>query len=193
VDFKNLKGYHFFKNLLLAVAWIIFVYIWGIWNWKETELFKMTWWFDTAGHAVFGALGSLTLLYFYMPYSAELVIAKITKWGIYWEAGELFYDYFIQPNFAGWLAQAQKGSADNIIDILTTYFSARLAMFVYKHFYQKKEIEEEIDEIAERIEKISKIILIRRRKQLKELPPKMKSAIKKLFRAVRDSNSNKSR
>ncbi len=65
--------YQWLKNkwppVVLVIYWSVHIYIWLIWGWEDSGLFDPAWWFDEAGHALFGAMGALTLLYLYRTYS----------------------------------------------------------------------------------------------------------------------------
>ena len=43
-------------NAALAVSWTLFAYFW-LWGWNDDLFFDFGWWFDTAGHAIFGFFG----------------------------------------------------------------------------------------------------------------------------------------
>lgn len=212
MGFVRSNSSRFRKNILIISIWCLFIYIWGVWRWNEAELFDAAWWFDTAGHAIFGFLGSFTFLYYYLNYSfhggfrldgqkilMQLVVGKVTQWAVIWEGVEMCHDFLIQVNFVDWLAKAQKGSADNTIDILTSYVFARIAMSLwraYEKYYKKysdeieqQEIEEEIEDITERIERVSELIRLRRHEHLKNFLPKMKKAVKKFFLAIREATT----
>lgn len=213
MGFVRSSSGRFRKNVLIIFIWCLFIYIWGVWNWNEAELFDTTWWFDTAGHAIFGFLGSFTFLYYYLNYSfhggfrldgqkilIQLVVGKVTQWAVIWEGIEMCHDFLIQLNFVDWIAKSQKGSADNTIDILTSYVFARIVMSLYlahEKYYKKRhseeieqeEIEEEIEDITERIERISELIRSKRRENLKNFLPRMKKAVKKFLLAIRDATA----
>lgn len=148
----------------IAFSWIWWHYSWG----EETELFTRGWWFDAFGHALTGFLWAWMVLYWSRCYSPENyvfdskfrtardVVFKVTLGEIFlWEICiELLWDSQIQPNFVSWMAKAQKGAADNMLDILFTALAASLAMILwglYRKYYawrwpdeaQREEIEEE--------------------------------------------------
>ena len=201
--------HHWFKNrwpfVVFAIYWSIYIYIWGIWGWRDSELFDIAWWFDEAGHALGGIMGALTLLYLYKTYSlhgifrfagkkhlTKDIIEDVAIFGILWELGELAWDLYLQPNYLFWLAKAQKGAADTIIDLITNplfafitliiYFSCvRLSKYIYKKIYPGDEniaaAEEEVEEVLEILAYLSLKTRLLKKHQLKRLVP----AIKKLF------------
>lgn len=151
--------------MAFALYWLTHLYIWGVWGWREAELFNAAWWFDTAGHTIFGMVMATNLLYNYKKYAmygsfrifgqgvlADLVTGKITKLAVYWELGELAFDFLIQPNLFTWMAKAQKGSADTIVDIVVTIIAAEFITRVYRYynkFYKKRHPTDTEDEITE--------------------------------------------
>lgn len=195
-----------FKNkwplIVFAVYWVIHIYIWLIWRWKNSELFDSAWFFDEAGHALFGIMGAFTLLYLYRTYSlhgifrfagkkhlTKDIVEDIAIFGILWEFAELSWDLYLQPNYLDWLAKAQKGAADTVIDIIVNPLFALLALIVFfycirigKYIYKKiypddkniADVEEEIEEALEMLKYLDEKVRFLRKEQLKLLKPKLK-------------------
>jgi len=165
-----LRKYRKIINISIVFFWIIFYYVWGFLGWSDAHIFEESWWFDTAGHALFGFAGAITLLYLYRTYSlhglfyfaghkhlAVIVVAHIVLLGTLWELIELLWDLYIQPEYMAWLAKAQGSSMDTTIDILAETIAAFVVMFLYvaynkayEKFYpdnfrtEKKELLEEV-------------------------------------------------
>lgn len=155
--------------------WIIHILVWGVWGWKESELFRNgtfspngPWWFDFAGHAWAGIMGAFNDLYLYSRSRrgglqerrremgdlqlTKCVVADVGLAGIGWEAIELLWDRLLQPNFAVWAAKAQKDIVDNVIDVVTNPAGALIgvlfafaAIAVFNRWIKKKADEEETD------------------------------------------------
>lgn len=118
----------------IVISIILFIIIWGVWGWQETKLFYEAWWFDALGHAITGFGGALALRYlfkkhhrakdiFEFSFGRPLLSALVEKWimrcAFTWEIIEFCWDEWGQP-WLSWLAQAQKGSADTMIDLIIT-------------------------------------------------------------------------
>lgn len=190
-------------NGILICFWLLFSYFWTKWGWNSTAtLFDYHWWYDTAGHAVFGFAGGLTLLYLFHTYAVVgifrfagkkflgiIIVAIITLIGIFWEAGELLWDLRIQPNYFSWLGVAQINSIDTTVDLLTNTFFSAFSMLtyscysrVYEYLYPNEDEKEEIEEIIALIRHASLQIGARRRENLKHIVP----ALRELIRIARD-------
>ncbi len=190
--------------VVLAIYWGVHIYIWLIWGWKDTELFNSAWWFDEAGHALFGVTGALTLLYFYRTYSlhgifrfagkkhlTKDIVEDVAIFGILWEFGEMIWDLYFQPNFIQ-LAMAQKGVIDTVIDLvvnpifalitLVIYFScARLYARIYERNYPDDKntaaVEGEVEETLEMLRYVSQKVRSLRKEHLKHLRPTLKEIV----------------
>lgn len=172
-----------------ALYWCIHIGIWGFWGWKESELFLGSvlapngpWWFDFAGHAWAGVLGSINDLYLYSRrrsgglqevrrdmgdlHLTKCVVADVALAGIVWEGIERIWDWLLQPNFATWAAKAQKDVVDNMIDLFTnpSFALATLLLFfmasaifnrwIKKQANKDEELAAEIAEIAEKVDSL---------------------------------------
>ena len=200
---------YWFKNKWLIIIFGIYpithMYIWLNLGWGEVELFDRAWWFDEAGHALFGIIGALILLYLYKTYSlhgifrfagkkhlTKDIIEDVAFLGIIFELAELGWDLYLQPNYLAWLAKAQKGAADTMIDLIINPFFAfitlmiyfhciRLGRYIYKKIYPYDKntaaVEEEVEEALEVLRYLSLKTRFFKKHQLKCLLP----AIKKLF------------
>jgi len=195
-------------NSLIALFNILFLLIWWRFSWgEEVELFKPGWWFDAYGHALTGFGWAWIVLYWSKLYSpdnyvfdskfrtARDVIFKVIIGEIFlWEIGvELLWDSQIQPNFASWMAKAQKGAADNMFDVAFTALAAALAMILWglyrKYYawrYPNEAAQEEINEENARLNIIAKRILAQRKEQQKQTLRKFLLH----FRKPRDKSSN---
>lgn len=202
---KRLRGN--WPSAAFALYWIVHIYIWGIWGWKESELFNDAWWFDTAGHALAGVVGALNLLYFYKTYSlhgifrfagkrhlTKDIVSDVAISGIVWELIELLWDYNLQPNYFEWLAKAQKGVADTMFDLVTNPFAALLTLlfyfgssvFYYNYIYpriypedaKKAMMEEEIDEVLEMLKHMDQKVRTIQKEHLKRLLPTLKEFLR---------------
>ena len=187
-------------NIVIIISVLAFIYIWGIWGWRDSELFDAAWWFDTAGHAIFGFGVGLALIYLISTYAAKgiflfagkrllavVVISIIMIVGILWEAVELLWDAYLQPNYFSWYAKAQESSIDTTIDILVNLIFVSFAMIAYRlytNIYEKlnsnKAEENEINETIEMINHLSQKIRTRRHEHIRHL----QSALKQLFQLV---------
>lgn len=131
--------------------WCIHIGVWGLWGWRESELFhdgKLSpngpWWFDFAGHAWAGVVGAINDMYLYSRrregglqevrydlgdlHLTKGVVADVGLAGIAWEGLERIWDWLIQPNIVPWVARAQKDVVDNMIDLMTNPFFALLTL-----------------------------------------------------------------
>lgn len=126
----------------IVIGTMIFIIIWGWWGWQEVELFDNAWRFDTLGHAVAGFGGALVLCYLFKKYhhakdifecsfGRPLLSALVEKWvmrgAFAWEITEFCWDEWGQP-LLSWLAKAQKGSADTMIDLIVTIATGFVAL-----------------------------------------------------------------
>ena len=190
-------------NLLILLANLAFAYIWGVWGWENSELYESGWWFDTAGHAVFGFLWAFILLYWTRKYLYWLyvilpkillafVIMALVNWieTQFWECAELLWDKWLQPNYFPHLAKAQKGSVDNAVDILVTSYAALVAMIFwggYRKFYewkwpndaQKEAIEEEKEKARLHAREIMQMGREHRKQIMQEFRRSLKRKLKK--------------
>lgn len=188
--------------IILIFFWFAFAYVWLIWGWKDTNhLFTAPWWFDTAGHALYGFMGSFTLLYFFQNYAAGgifrftgrifiavVIASSVSLIGVFWEMTELFWDAWIQPGYLRWLGKAQSDSVDTSIDIIVNTLGAIFAMGMYglyNFIFQKIHPEDDdifkTDELIEDIRHVSRKIQTHRREHLKHIIP----AIRELVRTIR--------
>lgn len=118
----------------IAITVILFIIIWGVWGWQEAILLSNAWRFDALGHAIAGFGGALALRYlfkkhnrakniFEFSFGRPLLSALVEKWvmrgAFAWEIIEFCWDMWGQP-WLSWLGQAQKGSADTMIDLIVT-------------------------------------------------------------------------
>ena len=185
------------RTVGFSVFWVLFFYVWGVIGWRDAALFSAGWWFDTAGHALYGIVGAFTLLHLYKTYSVhgafyitgrkhlmKDIIADIGIGGILWEGLELLWDWHIQPDYLVWFAKAQKGAADTTIDILVNITGAAIAMLLYYCFdktyewlYPNSIEETEIAETIEMLQEVSKRVRRRRREHIKPLRPFLKELI----------------
>ena len=195
--------------IAFSAYWIVHIYIWGIWGWGESELFNPNWWFDETGHAFFGIMMALTLLYYYKTYSLhgifrvagrrhliKDIVEDVAIYGILWELIELGWDRYLQPNYLDWLSKAQKGTADTVIDLVINPFFAFIAlvayfslMYLFKHIYEKTHpndrnaaiVEEEVEEALEMLHYLDKYIRLVRKERLKQLM----SSLREFFRLLK--------
>ncbi|MCH7882854.1 hypothetical protein IIA95_00315 [Patescibacteria group bacterium] len=189
-------------NLAFIIFWLLFLFIWG-YLWQDGQLFGKAWWFDTLGHAVFGFFGAFTLLYLLRVYAIKgifvfagrvflsvFIIAIITILGVFWEAGELFWDLTLQLDYFNWIAKAQKDSIDTTADILTNTGFAFFAMLFYglynkwyEKYYPNEYEKEEITKMKTKIARFSKDIRKQRRRYFKK---EMKPALKELVENIKE-------
>lgn len=190
--------------------WIIFWFLflmWGIADWQIAELFSRAWWIDGGRHLLFGFFGALTIYHLYrrnspqgefhshnprqQKYVREFVISRIMYLGIGWEILEAVWDRLLQPNWPSWLAQAQKGSLDNTIDIVFNLISAWLAMRLYYYLHKpalqnEEMIAAEIARINADIEKVNEEISRLHKEHLhKEHWKKLRPALKSFLRTTK--------
>ena len=193
------------KWWLYFLFWVGFLYIWGLSGWQDAELFNKVWWFDTAGHALFGIAFAWMLLLIISGHAVKgaflftgkiflsiVVIAGVMLVGILWEAAERLWDWYLQPNYFMWLAKAQKDSVDTVSDILVNFCSAFFFVtcyHIYNIIYEKWHPDEaektEIEETIEMIQYVSEKIRRRRREHL----PKLKPALQNLFQSIKGSRN----
>lgn len=200
-------------SLAFLVFWMCFGYVWLVWGWKDTsELFSAAWWFDEAGHMLYGIMGGYTLLYYYQNYTvsgafrlfgklflASSIISKITLWGVYWEIIEFVWDIWLQPAHFDWLGKAQSDSLDTSIDIILNSMFARIAMvlyglynMLYKKWYPDENEYGEIEDIKNHIRYLSDKIARRRHTHIKDIIPSIREELKELFQTIRTRrNKNK--
>ena len=195
-------------NAVLAISWIVFVFIW-IGGWNDAVLFNAGWWFDTAGHAIFGFFGALMFYYLFRRYAirgifniagpfflALIIIAFVTCLGVVWEAIELSFDLFIQPSYADWLAKAQKNSVDTVLDILTNFGFSVVAMaiaaayqMIHRRRYPDEFNHEEVEEIGARIEHLIRDLRERHHERSVSTRRELRSKIHRLTRHLRKPSS----
>lgn len=182
----------------------MFLWIWGHYSWgEETELFARGWWFDAFGHILSAFVWAFMVLYWKRIYSPGAyivtnrfdltfdIIAKVTLGEIvFWEfLIEFMWDIKIQPDYASWLAKAQKGAADNILDIVFTILAASAAMALwglygkfYKKFYPNEAEQDMILEAKENAKQLGqKLIAMKkahRKHAIKELRKTLRTKIK---------------
>ena len=121
------------------------------------------------------------------------VVAKITLGEIvFWEFFvEFLWDMKIQPDYASWLAKAQKGAADNMLDIIFTMLAATAAMAlwgfygkIYKKFYPNEAEQDMILEAKENARQLGQKLIamkkIHRKHAIKELRKTLRTKIETL-------------
>jgi len=193
------------SNIRIFSCAVLFTYVWGAHNWGDSELFSNGWWFDALGHFIFGVGLSFVMLYWiklYAPESyilsgklniARQIIEDVTIIeAIFWEGFEMLWDLQIQPNYASWLAQAQKGSADTTSDIIVTALGATFAMFLWRcwrKYHEKRwpsEAEKESIESAKaKSRALAKEILATRKGHRRQIFNEFKRSLKETIRTVK--------
>ncbi|MBI4119663.1 MAG: hypothetical protein HY456_02345 [Parcubacteria group bacterium] len=179
-------------NSVVALSLVIFTFIWGWQGWRAVETFGPAWWFDEIGHAIFGLGYTFAVLYWIRTY-APAAYYTAPKWfisvttnaimtmaGVIWEAIELLWDLWLQPNFAAWLAKAQKDSVDTTIDILVTAVFSTLALIarhVFLKWYESRYPNEALKEAIKRAEEQG-------RQLGKEVQPMRREHRKRILRKV---------
>ncbi len=200
------------QNLLLPiffiVFWLSFAYIWLVIGWKDTnKLFTPHWWFDEVGHALFGTMGSCTLLFLFQNYAAKgvfritgrfflalVIIAIISLLGVLWELVEFIWDMWLQPEHFDWLGKAQSDSIDTMIDILVNASFSTLVMgiygiynMLYTKIYPDESALFQIEELTGEIKAISHAIGQHRREHLRHIVP----ALRELIHTARERRKQK--
>ena len=192
-------------NLLILLANLAFAYIWGVWGWGDSELYESGWWFDNYGHILFGFGWGFIIIYWIRKYApatyivankfflALVAIAVVTLLEvIIWEGLELLWDLKLQPDFANWLAKAQKGSADTTIDIIMTALGAIVAMLFwggYRKFYEWKwpndAQKEAIEEAREKAKIYALEITQMGREHRKQIMQEFRRSLKKKLKDIK--------
>jgi len=105
-----------------------------------------------------------------------------------WEGMELLWDLKIRPDFASWLAKAQKDSADTTLDIIITTLGAVSDMPIwwsYRKYYEwrwpNETAEEAIEEARGKAEISAKEISAMQKEHKKQVIAKIKSTWEKVF------------
>lgn len=187
--------------------WLIFYFIWGKWKWRTAAFGTPEWMFDNIGHAIFGIVIALNLLYeisYFFPaallrpakralirYAFTPAVAII--FAAFWEVGEMIHD------FGGYAVQAQKGGADTTIDILITFFASFIGVLFHslsKDLFDRLRSEEtEMDELQIRVDEwdaegkeLAREIKAFRRRRRKELPPALWNKVRDLLRGEGEEN-----
>lgn len=194
--------------VILALFWFTYVYTWVVWGWRDTNtLFSAPWWFDETGHALYGVMGSVTLLHFFQNYAAKgifritgrfflslIVISIVALLGVFWELCEFIWDMWLQPEYFDWLGKAQSDSIDTSLDIIVNTLFSTFAIGIYGlyNFFYKKLYPEEIEmfqveELIDDIRHISRKIQSRRREHLRHIVPE----VKKLIRTIRQNRQKR--
>lgn len=195
----------------IVLSVILFIIIWGAWGWEEAILFSNAWWFDAFGHAIAGFGGALALRHlfkkhhrakdiFAFSFGRVFLSALIEKWvmrgAFLWEIIEFCWDLFGQP-WLSWLAQAQKGSADTMIDLIITIsaaYGALLLMRWREARYDKQHPEDtekrEIQEALFLLKQASEIKYLcrrmRKQKRIRRIMNLLKRDLKIISQSVRD-------
>lgn len=191
-------------NLLIVLFNILFLLIWGVLAWGESELWSFLWTFDAVGHFAFCFVWGFIFLYWIKTYWRGAYVV-VPKWAwaltiiafvttvievIVWEIliEWLLWDSWLQPAYFHWLAKAQKGSEDTILDIVVSLLGAVFAMLAWwasRKFYAWKwpneDVEEEIEEARERNEVFAEEINAMQKEHRKQVIAKIKAPWEKLF------------
>ncbi len=155
----------------IITFWIIFGFIWTFYGWTDDGMFTQGWKFDTLGHIIFGGGAAFSFLYFFRTHTlhgafsifgeevlATLIIGCVAILAVGWEILEAVWDYFFQPTYFEWIAQAQKSGLDTTIDIVSAVIAASIAMLlyipVYKYGFQKYYNEDEIERLEHTLEHV---------------------------------------
>lgn len=136
---------------IIITAITLFVMIWGVWGWQEAILFSGAWGFDTIGHTIAGFGGALALRHlfkkhhrtkniFEFSFGRPLLSALVEKWvmrsAFTWEIIEFCWDEWGQP-LLSWLAKAQKGSADTMLDLIVTIGAGFGALALFRRYEER--------------------------------------------------------
>lgn len=178
----------------LMIFWSLFAAIWGFWQMDRMayDIFSPNWWFDEAGHALFGVLLAVSLLILHQNYSVVYppllralgeghhmrdIVGEVALGAVLWEAAELIKDLYSQMNYSAWIARAQLNSVDTTLDIISAVLLAILTLFAYEaakklyHYLrlhdESDESREEADNALEIFEYFAKKINFRSRRKLK--------------------------
>jgi len=138
--------------------WLMFFITWFLLAklFDSSVIFDTGWYFNTIGHAVFGALWILSRCFLmhhpsYIPFDFSWSHAVVLRAKIYplatilivtcmWEFAELLWDIFGYPFFPE-LDMAQKGWLDTLIDILSANTTALMTFYMLKlGWHRRKEI-----------------------------------------------------
>jgi len=191
-------------NIGIIFFIIFIVYMWGFYFWKEAELGSLSWWLDELGHAIGGFFFTIVLLYLIRTYFAGgffriggkktlrfLVISVMVTLAFIWEVLEFLWDQWGHPSFP-WIAKAQEGQVDTMVDWMITVGFSFMAMFV-DWFYERRSRrlhpdvyeDEEIKEVCDSIHNLSESILKEqrslRKKKIRETFRPLKTRIDRFY------------
>lgn len=176
----------------LIIFWSLFAAIWGFWKVGGVayEIFGPAWWFDEVGHALFGAILTVSLLILHQTYSAIYppllralgeghlmrdIVGEVALGAVLWEAAELLHDLYVQISYSAWIARAQLNSVDTTLDIISAVLFAFLTLLAYEaakkiyHRLRSGESKEETVDAIKILEYFTKRAHIRSRHELKKL------------------------
>jgi len=147
-----------YGNKHFWTPWLVFFVTWFLLAklFDSSVIFDVGWYFNTAGHAVFGILWMLSRCFLihhpsYTPLDFSWSRWVVLKAKIYplvtiftvtcmWEFGEFLWDIFGYPFFPQ-LDKAQKGWLDTSIDIASANATALMTFHMLKlGWYKRKEI-----------------------------------------------------
>lgn len=178
----------------IVISVILFIIIWGVWGWEEAIPFGNTWRFDALGHAIAGFGGALALRYlfkkhhrakdiFEFSFGRPLLSALVEKWimrgAFAWEIIEFCWDMWGQP-WLSWLAQAQKGSADTMIDLIVMIGAGYGALILVR--WREARYDKRHPEDTEKREVQEALFMLERASELKHI--RRKSRKQKYIRRV---------
>lgn len=191
-------------NCSIALFNILFLIVWGGVAWGESELWSFGWTFDAVGHFAFCFVWGFIFLYWIKTYwrGAYVVVPKwawalsiiafvttvieVIVWEIFIEW--LLWDSWLQPTYFNWLAKAQKGSEDTMMDIVVSLLgviSAMLAWWAGRKFYAWKwpndDADEAIEEVREKNEAFAEEIGAMQKEHRRRIIAKIKSRWERIF------------
>jgi len=191
-------------DVFLYLFWITFAYIW-LTEWGKVVLFNEKWWFDIAGHALFGFAGTITLLYRYHIKSSRGVyyiagynllsreiITRVGLYAIVWEFIELLYDLQIHTIYPSWLAKAQESSIDTSLDVLVAVCISTITMIGYVLFnkaYEKLYPDDFIKEKKSMLEDVMRHVNEEIVQHKKEHRMELYSSLFKMFKRLRKKHT----
>lgn len=194
-----------FRSIALFIFIIITSLFWAIWGvWKvggiAYEIFSPAWWFDEAGHALFGALLAIALLVLHQIHSAIYpplfrvlgeghlmrdIAGEVALGAVMWEALELLQDLYSQRNYSVWIERAQLNSVDTTLDIVTAVLFAVLTLLAYEaakkiyHRLRRAESKKEGDaDVVTILEYFTQRAHLRSRRELKRLISFLQNSLK---------------
>ncbi len=185
---------------ILIIFWSLFAAIWGFWvGGLQYEMFEPGWWFDTAGHALFGAFLAVSLLILHQSYSVIYppllralgeghhmrdIIGEVAIGAVMWEAAELIRDLYVQKNYPAWITRAQLNSVDTTLDIISAVLFAILTLLAYEaakkiyHRLRRDESKEEAVDAIKILEYFAKRAHLRSQRELKRIISFLKNSFK---------------